>query len=787
MANTVQIKRGSNSSVNAHTGPSGEIIYNIDTGRLHAQDGATAGGIPHALVSDVDLKANTATQVIAGAGLTGGGDLSASRTVNVGEGTGISVAADAVSLNAASISSLAKADTALQAPGGTTGQILAKNSATTNDVVWVSSEAATAVSYGPQTLTDAQQSQARQNIQADHAYDTIAIATAATVPAYANAIRTNGYYAAGDGGAALYKRVASEPSHAGKVQSADGAWWEIAPGNVSYPTVVGLDQVRVPNGVDAVMMDGYSIQGDGNGGVYSRVGPTPILGPSPVVNGGFSAATGWSIIGPATIGGGVCSFDGPAQASIRQTIPLVAGAKYQFRFSIVQAFTGNGIAVRIRNSGGASAISDFFTEVGTHTVILTAPAGADEIFISNGTDAGVGVIDGVFVQKLHPWQVQDASGDWWERAKGQPLYPVQTLYVPGDFADMPDAFAWLRGRPLPDGVLMNMMLQTGYQITKGVAFNYDDFSQIEIRSTDAQVNVASSFVGVNITPDPFEVNSLFVASNSKAPRLVCLINMGTYGGCGYVLTMNSEGFVSGNCGVINAGAFGLYVNTESKCIATNANFSLAGWGNRVTVNSFLSAPQCNFSQARSATYLTSNNTANLDVSRGSLVYITGTDAVKTNLQGGKGHGLAVRRSFVSATHVDCSQNERIGLNAGAGSVVAFTGSRVSSCLQHGIACDGARIDANSTTIINNGSHNLYADSGGEITARNVTCGGAGANSVRAANGSRINVSGGTCRRGAGDATDDIVVTEGSIIHAYNATGGTNITVRTLNAAGLIFK
>lgn len=41
-------------------------------------------------------------------------------------------------------------------------------------------------------------------------------------------LRTAGYYTPGDGGGALYKRVATEPSHAGKVQSADGAWWEIA-------------------------------------------------------------------------------------------------------------------------------------------------------------------------------------------------------------------------------------------------------------------------------------------------------------------------------------------------------------------------------------------------------------------------------------------------------------------------------------------------------------------------------------------------------------------------------
>jgi hypothetical protein len=40
-------------------------------------------------------------------------------------------------------------------------------------------------------------------------------------------VRTAGHYTAGDGGGALYRKVASEPAHAGKIQSADGTWWEI--------------------------------------------------------------------------------------------------------------------------------------------------------------------------------------------------------------------------------------------------------------------------------------------------------------------------------------------------------------------------------------------------------------------------------------------------------------------------------------------------------------------------------------------------------------------------------
>lgn len=57
--------------------------------------------------------------------------------------------------------------------------------------------------------------------------DSRAAAIAISFPGSVNYIRTAGYSAVGDGGAAFYKRVTSEPLHAGKIQSADGAWWEI--------------------------------------------------------------------------------------------------------------------------------------------------------------------------------------------------------------------------------------------------------------------------------------------------------------------------------------------------------------------------------------------------------------------------------------------------------------------------------------------------------------------------------------------------------------------------------
>lgn len=48
------------------------------------------------------------------------------------------------------------------------------------------------------------------------------------IPAGINGLRVNGYARAGDGGMAFYRKVTSEPMHAGKFRSEDGSWWEIS-------------------------------------------------------------------------------------------------------------------------------------------------------------------------------------------------------------------------------------------------------------------------------------------------------------------------------------------------------------------------------------------------------------------------------------------------------------------------------------------------------------------------------------------------------------------------------
>lgn len=68
-------------------------------------------------------------------------------------------------------------------------------------------------------------------------YDTWALVELAAVPADVNFLFLGGYTDVGDGGAALYKRVVAEPAHDGKIQSADGAWWEFAEDAISVKQI----------------------------------------------------------------------------------------------------------------------------------------------------------------------------------------------------------------------------------------------------------------------------------------------------------------------------------------------------------------------------------------------------------------------------------------------------------------------------------------------------------------------------------------------------------------------
>lgn len=90
------------------------------------------------------------------------------------------------------------------------------------------------------------------NVPKPTSISTRAAIVTTTVAASVQFITTVGYAAVGDGGGALYVRVSLEPAHAGKVQSADGAWWELSRGQIINIKMFGAVGDGVANDTAAI-------------------------------------------------------------------------------------------------------------------------------------------------------------------------------------------------------------------------------------------------------------------------------------------------------------------------------------------------------------------------------------------------------------------------------------------------------------------------------------------------------------------------------------------------------
>lgn len=90
------------SEVRAHFSSGTGISYTSGTGVIATNDGQIVHDNLSGFVANEHIDHSTVT-ITAGSGLTGGGNITSSRTLNIGQGTGITVATDAISTNDAEI------------------------------------------------------------------------------------------------------------------------------------------------------------------------------------------------------------------------------------------------------------------------------------------------------------------------------------------------------------------------------------------------------------------------------------------------------------------------------------------------------------------------------------------------------------------------------------------------------------------------------------------------------------------------------------------------------------
>ena len=101
-------------------------------------------------------------------------------------------------------------------------------------------------------------------------FDTRLAVSFAKIKGTINVIRTGGYVNAGDGGSVLYKRALGEPTHAGKVQSADGAWWEEVKPSTNFNNLAHASASIIPLSVNSVNVLGGEYIDDGFEGEFVR-------------------------------------------------------------------------------------------------------------------------------------------------------------------------------------------------------------------------------------------------------------------------------------------------------------------------------------------------------------------------------------------------------------------------------------------------------------------------------------------------------------------------------------
>ena len=128
-------------------------------------------------------------------------------------------------------------------------------------------------------------------------------------------------------------------------------------------------------------------------GLIERVG---YYGSELVTNGGFDSASGWNLNTNWTINNGVASCDGTNSNDINQSQNVgVIGKSYRISFTIVSISQG-GIAARI-----GSGITNYYTEAGTYTEIVTATS-TDRIRVS---------VQGNAIASIDNLSIKEVTGD----------------------------------------------------------------------------------------------------------------------------------------------------------------------------------------------------------------------------------------------------------------------------------------------------------------------------------------------------------------------------------------
>lgn len=273
-------------------------------------------------------------------------------------------------------------------------------------------------------------------------------------------------------------------------------------------------------------------------------------------------------------------------------------------------------------------------------------------------------------------------------------YETLTVGIPSDYETLQAAIDELSKRHTNQGTMIKLLIESGHALTHGVIVENGDYGYFRIESESGEVAVSSNFSG-----------NLIYGNNARMPVLACVINMDGKGEDGYHAFGSSLGYVDSQCGVINAGARGLYVNGSSvhawRGIFTGAG-SVGIWATR---SAMVMAGYADVS---------GSTTDGVEASRGATIYFNNGIAHDCGR-----HGIYAKRSRVVADGVSVK-------NSG----------------DHGVACIRSGVinisdDDQAPVIENSGGYAIFASGSSFINAEGVEIYGSNSDAVRAVRGSNV--------------------------------------------------
>lgn len=324
--------------------------------------------------------------------------------------------------------------------------------------------------------------------------------------------------------------------------------------------------------------------------------------------------------------------------------------------------------------------------------------------------------------------------------------------IPTDYPNLQAAFDGEKARAY-NNFQIEIRIASGHVLTDGALLEDGDYTNFRVTSVSSVVNCSAGFT----------INKPIISlSNAKGPRVSVLFNCNSRAN-GFLLNKASSITIDPGAGARYSYGTGLQANGGSYACARGTDFTFAAQN---------------------------GNTGAAITAWGSIV-----DCETANCDDSAYYGVqAAHGGIVNFRQGTARRATRYGVRATDAGILDFDGGDASSCGRIGIYAFNAShinaVDATATGCGGGGSGggNLAATQGSTINAVGATLAPGGLDyAILCTTLGRVNASNAVTRRFGSANPNDMQVSTGGQINASGTIGGTNVTVNTLTAAGMILR